>query len=1171
MASTSSATSSPPGDQTPFSSSSASSHCNSPSLDTGLSLDPSDPLNLLLKSAGDVDSSEASPPDWAELSSLWTNQGDTMNAPSESPNQDMKATFAGDFMDFGSGMAIDPSALHFDPNTASMATLGQDGLFFGYNQPYPAHHDLLGAGQFPFTFHPPLGDHTSSLNLNVPQGRRLSVSSSSSSSGASLSPIIEHKTPVPSSVPAPKTEESSKQTIAEELAQLVRQSAGVLLAVPMSSQIGGHGVTLSMPLPQPMSDSSDGSPSPHASSPAPSSSSAASTPPPTTPPSSHGHEVYHASGQMPINAAFPSQSGRVVAAPAIGVNGRPKTSHTTIERRYRTNLNARILSLRMAVPALRVLERNKGAKGAKKITVDITTGVQEKGIDDGEEPDVVDDRGFVDGVRVVRKCSKANVLGKAVEYIRVLKKRERRLKNEKDGLRALLSGLVGGPALLREWEREWAAKFGGPEADELTESEIVVRIGSNSNANTGNGGSDGEDDEDDDGDGDDDGSDDEGGRKRKKVKVAKAPKAAAVKKEPRKIPEVKIQPLPPAPGSAPLVTTLGVPPVVPEKRKRGRPRKNPLPVPALPVAPPATAPPMASHSVFAPAPGQFPDMMMVDQQSQQPQGHTQQYLLATFALFSFFNSPLTSSFSQSSSHSPDAHHTGHVLNPLPALANAPSSGWTWQTVLQTFHLLVSVLVFASIVVPWLPPKSQRALATAKTRIARLVGLQSTPSIAHAPEVRDDRTKPAALAEALAPSRRGTSDEEVCLRTALALGSSGIGLGLRLRANKDTKAGFEHKGLEQRAWVRLGEIAVLAGPGRTPLWTRLQIYFHMRSHLPWHSASLVDLSTLALLTHDIPLFGRNTATNLWNRAREKAGISTGSGVPAARAISSGLVGGPRAREFEKLALGTLTVAEAASRLAQLAENTASLKDRCMFTPLGALASQLVKERVRRHLQVLFVSGVSPAAADVDEPIQMWDGEAEKRDREDRRRTVDAARSLGGRLADLGDILERVCAPQVDDCDEASTFIADEDADGPADSLDAEIQTLLSALLLYRKIFPSAVVVHTPSESGSTAWSAAPSGNVPSILLSPPSSVSSSDDEEQLVYSLRRALGSTVFESSGDRISEPDTESEDETAEAALTSSAGSFGGLACALEDARDRVVDMLVDCERAGLHQRFGL
>lgn len=85
--------------------------------------------------------------------------------------------------------------------------------------------------------------------------------------------------------------------------------------------------------------------------------------------------------------------------PVQSVIGRPKTSHTTIERRYRTNLNARITGLKQAVPALRVLEAKVNAQ---------------------ENPygDVVDSRGFVDGVKVARKMSKANVLGKAAEYIK---------------------------------------------------------------------------------------------------------------------------------------------------------------------------------------------------------------------------------------------------------------------------------------------------------------------------------------------------------------------------------------------------------------------------------------------------------------------------------------------------------------------------------------------------------------------------------------------------------------------------------------------------------------------------------------------------------------------------------------------------------------------------------
>ena len=85
------------------------------------------------------------------------------------------------------------------------------------------------------------------------------------------------------------------------------------------------------------------------------------------------------------------------------------------------NLNARIQSLRMAVPALRVLEDKEGGNG-KKIKKNIKGGVFVKGSgisipdsEDGTVIDVIDERGFVDGVKVARKCSKASVLGKPVE------------------------------------------------------------------------------------------------------------------------------------------------------------------------------------------------------------------------------------------------------------------------------------------------------------------------------------------------------------------------------------------------------------------------------------------------------------------------------------------------------------------------------------------------------------------------------------------------------------------------------------------------------------------------------------------------------------------------------------------------------------------------------------
>jgi hypothetical protein len=103
----------------------------------------------------------------------------------------------------------------------------------------------------------------------------------------------------------------------------------------------------------------------------------------------------------------------------------------------------------MAVPALRVLEDRDSADG-KKIKRAVKGGIMVKGLpgatgivtpgEDGTVIDVIDERGYVDGVKVARKCSKANVLGKAVEYIKVLKRREHRLRRNMLASRHLSPG-----------------------------------------------------------------------------------------------------------------------------------------------------------------------------------------------------------------------------------------------------------------------------------------------------------------------------------------------------------------------------------------------------------------------------------------------------------------------------------------------------------------------------------------------------------------------------------------------------------------------------------------------------------------------------------------------------------------------------------------------------------
>ena len=337
----------------------------------------------------------------------------------------------------------------------------------------------------------------------------------------------------------------------------------------------------------------------------------------------------------------------------------------------------------MAVPALRVLEDKEGGNG-KKIKKNVKGGVFVKGSgisipdsEDGTVIDVIDERGFVDGVKVARKCSKANVLGKAVEYIRVLKKRENRLKAEQAGLKTLVAGLVGGAALLKEWEREWRQRFGGEEKDEVEGDDVE-----------------GDDEESDEEDVDD--GDEELGRKRKRPKFPGVPKKAVAERK----------------TSTPAT---GGDSGVPEKRKRGRPRKV--------VPPPATAPTVVPPLVPPPQiqPLKTQDQTMLSSQEQwmqvhqqQQQSQPQQYLLAVFALFSFFNSPLTSSSSPASGHH---QHTGTVLTSLhPPLAYAPeiisqfaapssspvsgADAWGWKEYVQMFHLFVSIVVLASCVLSW---------------------------------------------------------------------------------------------------------------------------------------------------------------------------------------------------------------------------------------------------------------------------------------------------------------------------------------------------------------------------------------------------------------------------------------------------------------------------------------
>jgi hypothetical protein len=333
------------------------------------------------------------------------------------------------------------------------------------------------------------------------------------------------------------------------------------------------------------------------------------------------------------------------------------------------------------------------------------------------------------------------------------------LKREQAGLKSLVSGLLNGPVLLEAWETQWREMFGGEEKDEVEDVP-------GSDEEDGEVEGEGEDDEED------------SGRAKKKARTVKTTK-------PTKVPSV----LP----AAPKVTTVtNTPAVLPEKRKRGRPRKIPLPAPASQVA--ATTP-MPTNPTTKPH---------------------QQYLLAGFAFLSFFNSPFVTSTPYSHPH----EHTGSVLNY--STVGKPT-GYEWNNLIQVFHLVISAALFFSIVVPWLPHTFRGSKFIAKLAspfIAiypayRAVTLSTTP--ASSGDLRGDKQPYAgvdatrsALLDALSPAFRGSETEAQSLRKAL-----GISVGLIGLCQGVSKAGKKHRGieldqLEQRAWVRLGELVALDG-------------------------------------------------------------------------------------------------------------------------------------------------------------------------------------------------------------------------------------------------------------------------------------------------------------------------------------------------------------------------
>jgi hypothetical protein len=217
-------------------------------MSSDLGLDPSDPLNIMLhntlqfsedSSMEDSSCEGASPPDWSQLSSVWpeNDMGQTKTYPDIMDFADLSSLPLD--MNFNPSMSIEPSTLHFDPMKFNLNT----NYSYDIHSP-PYSNDL--AQQFPFTFHSPYNTRLSSSDSSpkLSARRRLSITSSSSS-GASLSSVSDS---IPTSEVVQQSHTTDHAQIATsppihtddlmaELAQRVRQSAGVVLALPLAAHL----------------------------------------------------------------------------------------------------------------------------------------------------------------------------------------------------------------------------------------------------------------------------------------------------------------------------------------------------------------------------------------------------------------------------------------------------------------------------------------------------------------------------------------------------------------------------------------------------------------------------------------------------------------------------------------------------------------------------------------------------------------------------------------------------------------------------------------------------------------------------------------------------------------------------------------------------------------------
>lgn len=139
-----------------------------------------------------------------------------------------------------------------------------------------------------------------------------------------------------------------------------------------------------------------------------------------------------------------------------------KVAHNAIERRYRKNINGRILDLKNVVPALYKanIRENKGNRSSSGNEYEDSSDEEHR--HDNQRGNTNED-GIVDGVEVAKKLNKATILHKATEYIHHLKHTNELAERENQVLLEILAQVPGGAEVLAEFQTQ---KFGHKQAEQ---------------------------------------------------------------------------------------------------------------------------------------------------------------------------------------------------------------------------------------------------------------------------------------------------------------------------------------------------------------------------------------------------------------------------------------------------------------------------------------------------------------------------------------------------------------------------------------------------------------------------------------------------------------------------------------------------------------------------------